>query len=111
MEDPVTRARSLESLVRNFADEADAECRLPAPVAKAFAENGLYRIAAPRSYSGEEADPLTQIETIEAISYFDGSAGWNLMIGIETFGLVAPGCDACSSTGCAAKPTPAGHWS
>ena len=29
---------------------------------------------------------MTQIETIETIARFDGSAGWNLMIGVETFG-------------------------
>jgi alkylation response protein AidB-like acyl-CoA dehydrogenase len=95
MTDPVTRAKSLESLVRKHADQADADRRLPRQVAHAFAENGLYRIAAPESYSGEEADPITQIETIEAVSRFDGAAGWNLMIGIETFGLIAPGCDTC----------------
>ncbi len=33
------------------------------------------------------ADPQVQIETIAEA---DGSAGWNLMIGIESFGLVAP---------------------
>jgi alkylation response protein AidB-like acyl-CoA dehydrogenase len=92
---PVDRALSLESLVREHADSADEHRRLPKEVAVAFAENGLYRIAAPKIFSGEESDPMTQIETIEAISRFDGSAGWNLMIGIEVFGLVSPGCDPC----------------
>lgn len=92
---PVERALGLESLVREHADEADQRRRLPAVVASAFAENGLYRIGAPRDYGGEEADPITQIETIEAISFYDGSAGWNLMIGVESFGLIAPGCGAC----------------
>ena len=32
---------------------------------------------------------------IEAASRIDGSAGWNLMIGIETFGLLAPGLATC----------------
>jgi alkylation response protein AidB-like acyl-CoA dehydrogenase len=49
----------------------------------------LYRLSAPRSFQGAEADPATQIKTIEAISYADGSAGWNLMIGIESFGLLS----------------------
>jgi alkylation response protein AidB-like acyl-CoA dehydrogenase len=94
-ENPRQRALSLEAIVRAHADDADRERRLPAVVAEAFAQKGLYRIGAPVSYAGEEADPVTQIETIEAISRFDGSAGWNLMIGIETFGLISPGCDAC----------------
>ena len=92
---PLERARALEPLVRRFAEQGDIECRLPAPVAQALAENGLYRIGAPVAYGGEEADPVTQIETIETISGFDGAAGWNLMIGIENFGLLAPGCDNC----------------
>ena len=92
---PVERAGSLESLVREHADAADRERRLSSEVARAFAEQGLYRIGATVSFGGEEADPVTQIETIEAISTFDGSAGWNLMIGIEVFGISAPGCESC----------------
>ena len=94
---PVARARQLESLIHQHASDADQQRRLPAEVARAFAENGLYRIGAPESFAGEEADPMTQIEVIEAISQFDGAAGWNLMIGVETFGLTAVGCEACRS--------------
>lgn len=92
---PVARARALQALVRAHADEAEATRRLPAAVAEAFAAAGLYRIGAPASCGGESADPMTQIETIEAISVGDGSAGWNLMIGIETFGLIAPAFHDC----------------
>jgi alkylation response protein AidB-like acyl-CoA dehydrogenase len=89
--DVVDRARKLQPLVRRYADQAEVERRLPAEVAEAMAREGLYRLAAPRVYGGAEAPPRTQIEVIEALSLADGSAGWNLMIGIETFGLVAPG--------------------
>lgn len=92
---PVERALSLESVVREHADAAEHNRRLSPEVAAAFSANGLYRIGAPKEFGGEEADPITQIETIEAISRFDGSAGWNLMIGIEIFGLAAPGYDRC----------------
>ena len=92
---PVERALALETLIREYADEADRECQLPASVAEALSVNGLYRIGAPAAYGGEEASPITQIETIETISKFDGSVGWNLMIGIENFGLIAPNCDSC----------------
>jgi len=92
---PVQRAQALEALVRKHADDADGNRRLSKEVAVAFAENGLYRIGAPRTYCGEESDPMTQIETIETISRFDGSAGWNLMIGVETFGLMASSFGEC----------------
>ena len=96
MTSPQERARKLESTVLAHADEADETRRLPAVVARAFAENGLYRIGAPPAFGGENADPWTQLETIEIISCYDGAAGWNLMIGIEHFGLVVPGCAGCS---------------
>ena len=95
MTTPLERAEALESLVRDHADEAERQRRLPAPVAEAFAASGLYRIGAPNDLSGMDADPMTQMSVIETVSGFDGSAGWNLMIGIETFALLAPGCVAC----------------
>ncbi len=74
---PVERARKLQPLVREYADQAERERRLPAPVAEALAREGLYRMAVLRSIGGKEADPQVQIETIAEA---DGSAGWNLMI-------------------------------
>jgi len=90
-DDPVERARALQPLVREAAAEAESERRLPARVAEAMAKAGLYRVAAPPEFQGAEGAPATQIRTIEAIAEADGAAGWNLMIGIETFGLLAAG--------------------
>ena len=87
----IERAVGLQDLVRNASDEAERERRLPAEVARAMAAAGLYRVSAPRSYQGSEASPATQIKVIEAISYADAAAGWNLMIGIESFGLLSLG--------------------
>ncbi len=89
--DPVAAARALQPLVREAADEAERERRLPARVAEAMAKAGLYRVGAPRAFGGGAQDPATQIRVIEAISEADGSAGWNLMIGIESFGLTSIG--------------------
>ena len=87
--DPIARTLALEPLILEYADQAERERSLPAPVAKAMAKAGLYRIAAPESFQGEACDPATQIKTIEAISKADGATGWNLMIGIESFGLIS----------------------
>ncbi len=92
---PLETAASLETLVRTHADQGERERRLPGPVAKAFAASGLYRIGAPEDLAGLDADPVTQMDVIETVSRFDGSAGWNLMIGIETFSLLAPACTGC----------------
>jgi len=86
--DPRDRARALVPLIRECADEAERERRLPARVATAMAAAGLYKVAAPRSIGGGECDPRTQIETIEIVSAADGAAGWNLMIGIENMGFL-----------------------
>ncbi len=86
----VERARALAPLIREHADRAEQARRLPEVVAKALAAQGLYRVGAPPALQGADADPATQIEVIEAVSQADGSAGWNLMIGIEVFGQIAP---------------------
>lgn len=95
MQTAVDRARQLQDLVRKHADESEAQRHLSAAVAHEFAAQGLYRIAAPADFYGSAQDPRTQIETIETIAYADGSAAWNLMIGIESFGLIAPGFKDC----------------
>jgi len=89
--DPVARARALQPLIRESADEAERERRLPARVAEAMAKAGLYRVAAPEEFQGGACDPATQVRSIEAVAEADGSAGWNLMIGIESFGLLSVG--------------------
>lgn len=84
---PLTRAQALVPLVLEHADEAERNCHLSQAVAHALADSGLMRLAAPAEFGGEEADPMTQIQTIELIAAADGSAAWNLMIGIENFFL------------------------
>jgi len=86
--DPIERAHELVPLLRDCADEAERERRLPERAAQAMARAGLYRVAAPRSVGGAECDPATQIEVIEIVSAVDGSIGWNLMIGIEVMGVL-----------------------
>ena len=95
MTTPLEKAKGLLGLVREHADESETQRYLKSEVARAFAQKGLYRIAAPLDFLGSEEDPVTQIETIETVAYVDGSAAWNLMIGIETFGLIAPGFIHC----------------
>ncbi len=95
MPTPIEKATALQPLVRSHADASEAQRHLAAEVAQAFAREGLYRIATPEEFTGSAQDPLTQVQTIEAIAVADGSAAWNLMIGIETFGLVATGFVDC----------------
>lgn len=86
--EPIKRARDLVAMLRDCADQAERERRLPQPAAEAMARAGLYRVAAPRRVGGAECEPAEQIGTIETIAAADGSVGWNLMIGIEVMGFL-----------------------
>lgn len=93
--DWIGRAKSLDTLIRAHLTEADRIRHLPNEVATAFAANQLYRLGAPKAIGGTDAEPITQMQVIEEVSRADGSAGWNLMIGIETFALVGPSMASC----------------
>ena len=86
--DIVQRARDLAPIIRETADEAEAQRHLPARAAQAMAEAGLHRVAAPATVGGLECTPETQVRVIEAISEAGGAAGWTHMIGIEALGVV-----------------------
>jgi len=86
---PQARARALIPLIREHAPEAQQARQLSNVVVDALHDAGLFRMCLPREFGGEEVDPWTTVETIEAISYGDGSTGWNFMIGSETSGLAA----------------------
>ena len=64
MPTPVERATTLRNLVREQADESDAQRHLSAVVAKAFSRERLYRIAAPCDYFGSEDDPRTRLKRL-----------------------------------------------
>lgn len=93
--DYVARAEALAPLIREHADEAERQRHLPRVVADAMSDAGLYRIAASAEQLGGGADAVTQIQVIEAVSRADGSTGWNLMIGIETYSLLVAGLMKC----------------
>jgi indole-3-acetate monooxygenase len=79
--DPLSAARSLEPIIRQTADEADALRRFPPAVISAMAEARIFRQMVPRAAGGDEIDPVTLLEVIETIARVDGSAGWVAMIG------------------------------
>lgn len=84
----VNRIREVEPVIQAHADASDSQRHLAAEVALAMARAGLYRVAVPRSLNGFECHPVDQVKTIEAVSEIHGSAGWNLMIGIENMGIL-----------------------
>lgn len=61
---------------------------LPADISDAFAAGGIYHALVPKEYGGLEVHPGTAVEVIRRLASGDGSAGWNVMIGMTT-GLLA----------------------
>lgn len=92
----LTAAKALQPLIAKHAAWADSHRQLAPEVAQAMAAAGLYRAALPTSAGGVGADPATQIQLIETVAQADGACGWNLMIGMENYGLVAPGMSQCA---------------
>ena len=76
---PAARAAGLLNLVRQHEAETQVARRPALPVMRAFAEAGLLRILAPRSYGGEEATAIDFMRLVEVVARADGSAGWTVM--------------------------------
>jgi alkylation response protein AidB-like acyl-CoA dehydrogenase len=58
--------------------------RLPDDLASALRDTGMFRAWVPARYGGDEADALTVLDAIEALSFHDGATGWCGMIGATT---------------------------
>ena len=75
---PLARAESIAPKIAAAADEIDAGRELPEAVANEMKALGLFRLLLPRSVGGEEMEWPAYLETVRAIAYADGSAGWCL---------------------------------
>jgi alkylation response protein AidB-like acyl-CoA dehydrogenase len=82
---PLEAALALAPRIRARAAWIDAERRLPDDLVQDLAGAGLFRMAVPREEGGSGADLLTVLRTIEAVSRADGSTGWCVAMGVNTF--------------------------
>ena len=71
----------LRGVLEAGADEAEALGTLPMATVDALYDSGLLWLKLPAELGGAEADLVTQLEVLEAISNIDTSAGWCTMIG------------------------------
>jgi len=71
---------AMRSTVEGNREEAERLRRLPDPVAEAFRQANLHRLLVPEDLGGEGLDPITYFEMVEELSFYDGSAGWNLAV-------------------------------
>lgn len=69
-------ARRLHPLVREHAEAAERNRRVPRPVVEALLEAGLFHMSAPRAFGGYEISPVEMIHCIEEVARGDASTGW-----------------------------------
>ena len=77
----------IRDVIAAGADESERSATLAPAAVAALEDSGLFRLKLPALLRGAEADPVTQIEIIEAVSAIDAAAGWCLMVGATTVAL------------------------
>src|SRR2546425_13331636 len=82
---PLDIARALAPRIRERADEIEAARRLPADLVMDIANAKLFKVAISEAEGGLGADILTTLRVIEEVARADGSTGWCLAMGINSF--------------------------
>jgi alkylation response protein AidB-like acyl-CoA dehydrogenase len=77
---------SIRDVLAAHADESEALGTLAPACVEAMSSSGLWRLKLPAELGGAEADPITQMDVIEAVTKIDTSAGWATMIGATSAG-------------------------
>jgi alkylation response protein AidB-like acyl-CoA dehydrogenase len=80
----VSRAREIASLAREHAVAAENARVLAREVVDAIGAADLFRLAVPAVYGGPEADPVTYVDAIAALSEGDAAAGWYAAVSSTT---------------------------
>src|SRR6266581_2443056 len=82
---PLEVARALARRIRARADEIEAARQLPADLVMELANARLFKVAVPEAEGGLGADVLTALRVIEEVARADGSTGWCVAMGANTF--------------------------
>jgi alkylation response protein AidB-like acyl-CoA dehydrogenase len=83
--DPLALVHALAPRIRARAAEIEAARELPKDLVHQIAEAGLFKVAVPEAEGGLGADVMTTLRVIEEVARADGSTGWCLAMGINTF--------------------------
>src|SRR5262245_41415147 len=82
---PLDIARALAPRIRKRAAEIEAARQLPHDLVMDIATAGLFKVGISKAEGGFGADILTALEVIEEMARADGSTGWCVAMGINTF--------------------------
>ncbi len=77
---------SIRPILEANSSTAEDLGTLPEESVHALYDSGLLRLKLPQVLGGAEADPITQLDVLEAVSRIDPAAGWCLMIGAASLG-------------------------
>ncbi len=77
------QVRRLHDPIRAASEEIEKTGRLPESIINLLKDANVFGMAMPEAMGGAEADPVTQLEIIEALSIADASVGWVAMIGSD----------------------------
>ena len=82
---PLEVARAFAPRIKARAAEIEAGRQLPRDLVLEMAEAGLFKVALPEAEGGLGADVITALKVIEEVARADGSTGWCVAMGINTF--------------------------
>lgn len=82
---PLEIARALAPRIRARAAEIEAARELPRDLVMEIASARLFKVGVSEEEGGLGADILTTLHVIEEVARADGSTGWCLAMGINTF--------------------------
>ena len=82
---PLEIARALSPRIRARSDEIEAARQLPKDLVLEIADAGLFKVAVSKADGGLGADIVTTLRVIEEVARADGSTGWCVAMGINTF--------------------------
>jgi indole-3-acetate monooxygenase len=77
----VDSVRGMAPSIHAHSGSIEQERQLPEPLVRALVDAGVFRMLMPRSLGGEELDPASVCQVIEALAVEDGAVGWCAMIG------------------------------
>ena len=80
---------SVRATLEAGAEESERIGTLAGSSVDALYESGLLRLKMPHVLGGAEADVVTQLDVLEAVSRIDPASGWCLMIGAASLGSLA----------------------
>lgn len=102
----LAEVETIAPILAEHALQSERLGHLAGPTVEALRKTRLLRFICPRELGGDEADPLTQLEVLEALARIDGSAGWSAGILAGTSTIAGAFLPAATARGIFAEGVP-----